>query len=198
MVISSPSGGGKTTICQGVMRKHEEYVFSVSLTTRKKRKGEREGIDYYFTRDEEFRQKVRQGKLVEWARVHNHYYGTLRRFVDLAQKDKVVLFDVDVKGGTSLKRKYPHSVLIFLLPPSLRELGRRLRRRKADDPEEVKRRIRTALKEIKFMSKYDYVVINCRIDESIKAVEEIINSEGRRISRLNLKETNKEIVFLRR
>ena len=188
MVISSPSGGGKTTICRGVMKRHKEYVFSVSVTTRKRRKGEKQDRDYYFTSEKQFKQKVRRGELAEWARVHNHFYGTLKRFVSLAQnRKKTVLFDVDVQGGTALKRGYPDSVLIFLLPPTITELKRRLHRRKADKPDEVKRRLKVALKEMRFVSKYDYVVINKEISHSIKAVEEIISSEKRKTARLDLK-----------
>ena len=187
-VISSPSGGGKTTICRGVLRRHKEYAFSISATTRKLRRGEKHGKDYYFITERQFKQRVRKGQLAEWAKVHSHYYGTLKRFVNLAQKGKkTVLFDVDVQGGTALKRRYPEAVLIFLLPPSISELRRRLRRRGANKPDEVKRRIKVALKEIGFVSKYDYVVVNRSINQSIRAVEEIINSELRRSNRFDLK-----------
>ena len=189
MVISSPSGGGKTTICRGLMRRNKDYIFSISVTTRKRRENERDGKDYYFLSEKEFKEKVRRGKLAEWARVHNHHYGTLKRFVDLAQKKgKTVLFDVDVQGGTTLKTKYADAILIFLLPPSMEELRERLKHREKANLKEVKTRIGVALKEMKFVSKYDYVVVNKEIDESIEAVEQIINSERRRTWRLNLKE----------
>lgn len=187
VVISSPSGGGKTTIRRGVMKKHREYIFSVSVTTRNPRKGEKHGRDYYFLTERQFKQKAQTGQLAEWAFVHNHYYGTLKRFVSLAEKSgKIVLFDVDVQGGTALKQKYPDAVLIFLLPPSLSELKRRLRKRKADQPKEMRERLGTALKEIEFVTKYDYVVVNRKIDQSIKETEEIISSENKRASRLDL------------
>lgn len=187
VVISSPSGGGKTTICRGLMKNHKDYMFSVSATTRNPRTGEKHGKDYYFLTEKEFKQKVKSGQLAEWACVHNYYYGTLKRFTDLAQKTKrIVLFDVDVQGGASLKEKYPDAVLIFLLPPTLSELKRRLRGRKTDLPEEMKKRLGAALKEMRFVTKYDYVVINKKIDQSVKEVEEIINSESRRASRLQL------------
>jgi guanylate kinase len=187
VVISSPSGGGKTTIRRGVMKKHREYIFSVSATTRNPRKGEKHGRDYYFLTERQFKQKAQTRQLAEWACVHNHYYGTLKRFVNLAEKSgKIVLFDVDVQGGTALKKKYPNAVLIFLLPPSLSELKRRLRKRKADQPEEMRERLGTALKEIEFVTKYDYVVINRKIDQSIKETEEIISSENKRVLRLDL------------
>lgn len=188
VVISSPSGGGKTTICQGVLKRNREYFFSVSVTTRKRRGKEIEGRDYYFISEKQFKAKVKKGELAEWAYVHNHYYGTLKRFVDLAQKHKkTVLFDVDVQGGTALKRRYPYAILIFLLPPSMRELKRRLTHREKGDLDEVERRMKVALKEIGFVSKYDYVVVNRKIEDSIEAVEEIIDSERRKTARVNLK-----------
>jgi guanylate kinase len=194
VVISSPSGGGKTTICQGVLKRNMEYVFSVSVTTRKRRGKEIEGRDYCFISERQFKAKVKKGELAEWAYVHNHYYGTLKRFVDLARKHKkTVLFDVDINGGTTLKRRHPDSILIFLLPPSIRELKRRLVHREKDDSDEVERRMRVALKEIRFVSKYDYVVINRKIKDSIQAVEEIINSERRKTARVDLKNLIKKM-----
>jgi len=188
VVISSPSGGGKTTVCQGVLRRNKDYVFSVSITTRKRRHREIDGRDYYFLGQRQFKAKVKKGELAEWAYVHNHYYGTLKRFVDLAQKHKkTVIFDVDVQGGTTLKKRYPDAVLIFLLPPSLKELKKRLTHREKGDSGEVERRMEVALKEIRFVSKYDYVVVNRKIKDSIKAVEEIIDSERRKTVRIDLK-----------
>lgn len=194
VVISSPSGGGKTTICRGVLKKHKDYIFSVSVTTRNKRENEINGKDYYFLNETQFKEKVSKRELAEWACVHNHYYGTLKRFVDLAQKrKKTVLFDVDVQGGTTLKKRYPDVVLIFLLPPSIKELKKRLSQREKNNPDEVARRMKVALKEIRFMSKYDYVVVNQKIKSSIWAVEEIINSEKQKTARLDSKKLIKEM-----
>lgn len=133
---------------------------------------------------------------MEWAEVHGEYYGTLKKFVDQAEKEsKTALFVLDVQGGMAIKKKYPESVLIFLLPPSLEELKRRLIGRGTDNTDEVKKRLKTALKEIKFWSKYDYVVINKNLGETVKLVEKIIEAERYKSFRFNLKKWNKNSKF---
>ena len=178
VVISSPSGGGKTTICQRILNKHKDYIRSVSATTRKRRKGERHGKDYLFLTEEEFKKRIKKREFVEWAWVHGNRYGTLKKFVTKTKKGrKVVLFVLDVQGGMALKKKYPQSVLIFLLPPSMEELKRRLTKRGTERTQEMKKRLKTALKEMNFWSKYDYVVINKNLSQTVKSVEKIIDSE---------------------
>lgn len=133
---------------------------------------------------------------MEWAKVHGEYYGTLKKFVDQAERDdKVALFVLDVQGGMAIKKKYPEGVLIFLLPPSLKELKRRLVGRGTDDIGEVKRRLKTALKEVKFWSKYDYVVINNELGETARLVEKIIEAERQKSSRFDFKKWNKKANF---
>ncbi len=196
VVISSPSGGGKTTICRKILKKHKEYLYSISATSRKKRKNEREGKDYFFLPESQFSQIRRRRGFVEWAKVHGEYYGTLKKFVDQAERDdKVALFVLDVQGGMAIKKKYPEGVLIFLLPPSLKELKRRLVGRGTDDIGEVKRRLKTALKEVKFWSKYDYVVINNELGETARLVEKIIEAERQKSSRFDFKKWNKKANF---
>ncbi|MFH1335856.1 MAG: guanylate kinase [Candidatus Zixiibacteriota bacterium] len=186
VVLSSPSGAGKTTICQKILRKHKDYIYSVSATTREKRKGEVHGKHYFFLSEEEFKRKIKKGEFVEWAWVFGQRYGTLKKFVTQAKKErKVALFVPDVQGGMAIKRKYPDSVLIFILPPSLKELKRRLLRRGTERKTELKRRLSTALKEIKFWSKYDYVVINEDINQTVESVEEIIKSERLKTTRFD-------------
>jgi guanylate kinase len=178
VVLSSPSGGGKTTICEKILGRHKEYARSISVTTRKRRKGEKQGQDYLFVSEEEFKQRITRREFVEWAWVHGHRYGTLRRSAKEAQAaGKVALFVLDVQGGMAMKRVYPDSVLIFILPPSLGELKRRLIRRGTESSQEVKDRLQTALKEMDFRSKYDYVVINRSLGQTVKSVEEIIRAE---------------------
>ncbi len=178
VVLSSPSGGGKTTICQRILKKHKDYIHFVSATTRKRRKGERQDRDYLFLTEEEFRRKIRKREFVEWAWVHGNRYGTLKKFATKARREgKTALFVLDVQGGMALKKKYPQSVLIFLLPPSMEELKRRLTKRGTERTQEMKKRLKTALKEIDFWSKYDYVVINKNLSQTVKSVEKIIDSE---------------------
>jgi len=186
VVLSSPSGGGKTTICEKILGRHKDYVRSVSVTTRKRRKGEKQGQDYLFVTEEEFKKKIRKREFVEWAWVHGHRYGTLRRSATEAQAGgKVAFFVLDVQGGMAMKKQYPDSVLIFILPPSLSELKRRLIRRGTESSQEVKDRLQTALKEMDFRSKYDYVVINRNLGQTVKSVEEIIRVEKLRSSRFD-------------
>jgi guanylate kinase len=178
VVLSSPSGGGKTTVCQRILKKHKDYIYSVSATTREKRKGEKQGRHYFFLSEEEFKRRIKNEEFVEWAWVHGKRYGTLKRFVTKAKKQgKAALFVLDVQGGMAFKRKYPESVLIFILPPSFEELKRRLTHRGTENKEEMKGRLNTALKEIKFWSKYDYVVVNKNLNQTVNTVGKIIEAE---------------------
>jgi len=186
VILSSPSGGGKTTVCEKILGRHKDCVRSISVTTRKRRKGERQGQDYLFVTEEEFKQKIRRREFVEWAWVHGHRYGTLKRSVTRAQEGgKVAFFVLDVQGGIAMKKLYPQSVLIFVLPPSVGELKRRLIRRGTEDSQEMKDRLRTALKEIHFWSKYDYVVINKNLEQTVRSVETIIQAEELKAGRFD-------------
>ena len=186
VVISSPSGGGKTTISERILKRHRTYVRSISATTRKRRKGERQGRDYFFLTEEAFKQKVKRKEFVEWAWVHGHRYGTLKESVKRAEREKkTTLFILDVQGGMAMKRKYPQSVLIFILPPSTEELKRRLLKRGTEHVQEMKDRLKTALKEMDFWSKYDYVVINQKLSQTVDSVEKIIESERLKASRFD-------------
>ena len=199
MVISSPSGGGKTTICRKILKKHKDYLYSISATTRKKRRDEKEGKDYFFLSENQFNQLRKQRGFVEWAKVHGEYYGTLKEFVDQAEKEgRTALFVLDVQGGMAIKKKYPESLLIFLLPPSLQELKRRLIRRGTDNIDEVEKRLKIALKEIKFWSKYDYVVINKNLEETAKLVEKIIEAERHKSLRFDFKKWNRTAKFTKK
>jgi guanylate kinase len=186
VVLSSPSGAGKTTICHKILSKHKDYIYSVSATTRERREDEINGKDYYFLTQEEFKRMIKKSEFVEWAWVYGHRYGTLKKFIARAnQKGKVALFVPDVQGGMAIKRKYPDSILIFILPPSLKELKRRLIHRGTEGKTEMKRRLSTALKEIKFWSKYDYVVINEDLHQTVESVENIIKSERLKATRFD-------------
>ena len=186
VVLSSPSGGGKTTVCERILRKHKAFVRSVSATTRSRRKGERQGKDYIFLTEEEFKRGIKRKEFVEWAWVHGHRYGTQKKFVTKVKKEgRVAFFVLDVQGGMAMKRKYPQSVLIFLLPPSMSELTRRLAHRGTEELAEMKQRLKTGLREMTFWSKYDYVVINKNLSQAVRSVGKIIESERLKSSRFD-------------
>jgi guanylate kinase len=162
VVVSSPSGAGKTTLCHRLMQEFPKVRFSVSCTTRTPRTGEVDGKDYRFVTKEQFRAMADAGEFAEWAEVHGNYYGTPRSEVDAAlQGGHDVLFDIDWQGGRQLKVLYPNdAVMIWILPPSLEVLEHRLRRRATDSPEVVERRLRNAKRELQEYGTYDYLIVN--------------------------------------
>jgi guanylate kinase len=185
VVISSPSGTGKTTICHRLIRKSKDYVFSVSATTRPPRKNEKNGRDYHFLTDRQFDRRLKNGEFAEWARVFGYRYGTLRSSIDNALKAaKVLLCDVDVQGGMSIKKSFNNAVNIFIIPPSLTELRRRLFKRRTESPAQKKVRLKTALEELKFWNLYDYVVVNDELKTAVQEVDMIVAAEKRRAGRL--------------
>lgn len=162
VVVSSPSGAGKTTLCHRLMQEFPKVRFSVSCTTRKPRTGEVDGKDYRFLTKEQFRAMADAGEFAEWAEVHGNYYGTPRSEVDAAlQGGQDVLFDIDWQGGRQLKVLYPNdAVMIWILPPSLEVLEQRLRRRATDSLEVVERRLKNAKRELQEYGNYDYLIVN--------------------------------------
>ncbi len=179
IVLSSPSGGGKTTIYRAVLKQHPEYKYSVSATTRPRRGKEQDGTDYFFLSDEEFLEKVDNGEFVEWAFVHGYRYGTLKSTVrDALSHGDVLLFDLDVQGADAMKKAFPDDVVnIFILPPSREELRKRLTARKTDQPDVINLRLRNAEGEVKKAITYDYIVINDDLDTAINRVDSIITAE---------------------
>jgi len=185
VVLSSPSGGGKTVIANLLLRRHPEYSRSISITTREKRKGEKEEVDYYFVDQKDFQRKINRDEFVEWAKVFGDYYGTPKKNIQTAErKKKVLLLVLDVQGGLAIKRRYPESVLIFILPPSLPELKKRLVNRKTDRPDVIRRRLRIATEEIGFCRKYDYLVVNKTLGETVELIENIIIAEEHRAGKM--------------
>ena len=185
IVISGPSGAGKSTCVQRLMQRFEDLRFSVSATTRPKRAGETDGQDYFFLDEAGFRARVEAGEFLEHALVHGARYGTLRSEVQRTlDAGHGVLLDVDVQGGVEIKRTLPESVLIFVLPPSMEELERRLRRRSTETEETIQRRLRTAPDEIRQLVEYDYVVVNEKIEVAERELETIVAAERLRRSRL--------------
>lgn len=176
IVISAPSGCGKTTIARAILQKYPTMLFSVSATTRAPRTGEQDGKDYFFLTKEDFQRRVQAGELVEWEEIYSDYYGTLRSEVDRSlNKGKVMLFDVDVKGALSIKKHYPHdSVLIFIKPPNFEVLKQRLLNRKTEDEATIKRRLDRVPMELDKGSQIDWQVVNDDLQKAIDNVDHII------------------------
>ncbi len=181
-VISAPSGGGKTTICRSIIRVCPGVKFSTSLTTRKRREGERKNFDYHFVSQKEFLKKIKQNAFVEWAAVLKNYYGTLKKNIEVPLKQgKDVILNIDIQGALQIKKVYPEAILIFILPPSLNVLKKRLVGRETDSQHEIKKRLNLAHKELSFVKNYDYAVINDSLKKAVRKVESIIIAERCRV-----------------
>ena len=183
MVISAPSGGGKTVIRSGLLKLDKRFAFSVTCTTRPRRPGEKDGRDYYFVTAEQFAGLRKEGKLLEWAKVHGNYYGTpVKSVIEVLQKGRIPVMTIDVKGARSVKRLFPGAVTVFLLPPDLKTLVQRLRGR-GEAPANVAVRLETARSEIKVASSFDYLVINDKLQEAVREVAAIADLETRKTGR---------------
>jgi guanylate kinase len=184
IILSSPSGGGKTTIARRLLQLRDDVGYSVSCTTRSAREGELEGRDYYFRSREHFERGRKAGEFAESAEVHGHLYGTLRSEVDRVLKSgRHVVMDIDVQGAKQFKDVFPGSVLIFILPPSAEVLIERLRARKTENTESLIRRLRSAKQELKAIDLYPYLVVNETVKSAVDAISRIIDVEGVKTSR---------------
>ncbi len=182
-VLSSPSGGGKTTICRRLRRRKFNVGYSVSVTTRKRRNGERNGRDYIFLSRREFRGLLAKGNFLEWTDNFGDLYGTPRKFVvDTVSRGEDVILTIDVKGAMQVKRARADAVLIFLLPPSFALLQKRLRKRRTESGESVARRLKVARKELQFLKKYDYAVVNDNLTKAVDTIKAIVIAERKRIN----------------
>jgi len=177
IVISAPSGSGKTTIAKAVMAKYPTIEFSISATTRAMRQGESEGVDYFFLKREEFETRIQRGMLVEWEEIYGNLYGTLKSEVDRAlSQGHVMLFDIDVKGGLSIKRHYPEALLIFIRPPSFEILKDRLTKRNTEDPAALERRLARVPMELELGMQFDHQVVNDELNKATTEVEALIRN----------------------
>ena len=174
-VISAPSGTGKSTVAQAVCRRLPELVASISCTTRKPRAGERDGVDYYFLSEDEFRRRIDEGLFAEWASVHNSLYGTPKQFLrDAVDAGKSVILDIDIQGGMAIKKTFPEAVTVFLVPPDMEVLRERLTRRGTDDPAQVELRMANAKQELGFRDRYDEKIVNDRLEDAVEKLASLI------------------------
>lgn len=184
LVLSGPSGCGKGTVSKALMSQRNDIIFSVSATTRKPRVGEIDGENYFFKTIEEFKEMEANNEFLESAFVHNNYYGTPKKFVfDQIEKGEIVLLEIDVQGALQIKKNYKEAVFIFLLPPTMDELRNRIVKRGTESEEDINRRFENAFRELDFVGKYDFFVVNDKVENAVKDIDAIIHSERLRVKR---------------
>ena len=184
IVLSAPSGAGKTTIARALVEGTEDVVFSVSATTRPARDHEMDGVDYHFLSEQDFQAMIKADEFVEWAEVHGHLYGTSRKAVEEALDDgRFLILDIDVQGALQIRQRVADAVLVFVLPPSADVLVERLRERGTEGEDTVTRRIENARGELEQASQFDYIVVNENLDQAIDEVRGIVLAQGRRTDR---------------
>ncbi len=189
IVLSGPSGAGKNSVMNAVFPTIPNLKYSVSVTTRPPRKGEVEGVDYFFRTEEQFDELIREDKLLEYATFVGYRYGTPKDFVyEEIEKGNTVIMDIDIQGASQIRQKMPEAVFVFLLPPTREELERRLRLRGSDGKEEIEKRLRKSWEEVQHVVHYDYFIINDELSRAAEQLRHIILSERSRVSRIDLAE----------
>lgn len=184
IVITAPSGTGKTTIIRAILKVLDSVVYSISATTRKKRQNEIDGVDYFFIDEATFLARIKENQFVEWEKVYDYYYGTPKTFVEkVISEGKSILLEVEVNGALSIKNVYPDAVMIYLLPPSLEELEKRLRARKTENELDFQKRIERAKMELSLKEKFDYFIVNNNLNVAILELKELIE-------KITIEETN--------
>ncbi|MCR5176350.1 MAG: guanylate kinase [Anaerovibrio sp.] len=199
IVISGPSGTGKGTVCDVLRKNNPDIAYSVSATTRASRPGEKNGVNYYFHTREEFERMIENGELLEWAEVYGNYYGTpLKKIEEKLAQGIDILLEIDTQGAMNVKKKCPDGLFIFLVPPSLTELEKRLNGRGTETQESLDRRLGSAVAEIEMGKEYRYVVVNKSVETAANEIAEIIKAERHRtdlnIDMLNSLKQRKEIL----
>jgi guanylate kinase len=187
IVVSAPSGAGKTSLCREIRKIVANLGYSVSHTTRAPRPGEVDGHDFHFVSEDVFRRMVDREEFAEWALVHGNLYGTAARPLEAAlERGEDILLDIDTQGARQLRTRYPQGLYVFVVAPSLKELELRLRERKSDKEQEIARRLTRAVDEIAAWREYDYLIVNRYLDEAVRQLACIVEAERCRTSRLTL------------
>lgn len=185
-VVSAPSGAGKTTLCKELVGADSTLTYSISHTTRAPRPGEADGVHYYFVGEPEFRATVDAGGFVEWATVHGNLYGTSKAELErLFAGGRDVIVDIDTQGAMQVKASWPGAVFVFILPPSMEELERRLRGRESDDDDTIRKRLGNAMGEMKRLGEYRYVIVNDDFNEALGELASVVSAERDAVERLD-------------
>jgi len=187
VVVSAPSGAGKTSLCEEAARRLPCLVHSVSYTTRAPRADEENARDYHFVDEPTFRKMIEAGDFAEWAMVHGHLYGTCRLLLDKHFTDGLdVILDIDTQGASMLRRTYPQGVFVFVVPPTFRLLEARLRQRRTDSDKEIRRRLARAREELRHFREYHYIIVNDVFEEAVNQLCSIVTTERSRSDRMDL------------
>ena len=184
IVISGPSGAGKGTICTEWLRRHPETVLSVSVTTRPPRPGEKDGINYFFRTPEEFKKMTEENEFLEYAEVYGHYYGTPKKYVQkhlMAGQD--VILEIDIQGAIQVKDRFEKGVFLFVVPPTMDELKKRITKRGTEGRDVILKRFHCAFEEINFVKRYNYIIVNDTVEEAVQKMEAILLAEKCRVDR---------------
>lgn len=190
IIVSSPSGAGKTTIVDAVLKRDKSVSRVITATTRAPRTGEKNGVDYHFWTIKQFEQAIKTGQMLEWAQVHTHYYGIPKKSVDdLMKKGICPILVIDVQGARTVKAQYPNAATVFIVPPSLKELKNRILRRN-DNTQDIEIRLETAKKEMQELDRYDYALLNDELAEAVDKMAGIVAAEQCRVCRQDLKIKN--------
>lgn len=186
IVISGPSGCGKGTVCSELLNRNPKLFLSISMTTRDPRKGEVDGVDYYFVTKDDFEFRIKSNQFLEYAIVHNNnYYGTPKDKVEEALNKGIdVILEIDIEGALKVNNVMPEGIFIFIMPPSMRELKRRLINRNTETKEQIVERFKKAYQEINEVNKYNYIVINDDVKKAVEKIEAIIKAEKCRVNRI--------------
>ena len=178
IILSGPSGAGKGTVCQAAMAHSSSLKISISATTRAPRGEEKDGVEYFFLDEAEFEKKIEEGAFLEYAKVHDHYYGTPKAHVlQMLDEGMNVILEIDVQGAAQIKEKLGFGILIFIAPPSIEVLKERLVNRQTDSDAQIQLRMKNAMSELKQATQYDYVIVNNTVDQAVEDLEAIIRAE---------------------
>jgi guanylate kinase len=183
VVLAAPSGGGKTTLSRKIVETIPNIEISISYTTRAMRDGETDGVHYYFITKDEFKKKIDEGDFVEYAEVHEKFYGTsISKLKEITDAGKHVFLDIDVQGAEQIKKKFPNAILIFILPPNFNVLKQRLAGRKTESDDQIKLRLKDAQKELEEVHSYDYIVVNDKLEKAAEEIKSVIIAEELKVS----------------